>query len=130
MADARSRSESKASCRSTVRKARRRVNRRRSAYRCLIAQIRLLGTHVERRPNHLREVSKERFVRERLCRRLGDAEVDDFRHGTCIVLRDEQIRRLEIAMNDSLLMRMLHRVAHVDKQRESFARNPRERSRQ
>ena len=41
-------------------------------------------------------------------RRLGDAEVDDLGHGHAVVQRDENIRRLDVAVNDALLVRVLN----------------------
>ena len=42
-----------------------------------------------------------------LRRRLGDAEVDDLRHRRRRRERDQHVRRLEIAMDDPLLVRVL-----------------------
>ena len=38
----------------------------------------LLGAHVQRRTDHLREACVDRFVGQLLMQGLGDAEVDDF----------------------------------------------------
>ena len=48
-----------------------------------------------------------------LLRRLGHAEVDDLRHRHAVVQRDEDVRRLEVAVDDAFLMRVLHRLADL-----------------
>ena len=48
--------------------------------------------------------------------RLGQAEVDDLRHGDVVQQRDENVRRLEIAMDDALLVRVLNAVADLEEQ--------------
>ena len=45
--------------------------------------------------------------------RLGDAEVDDLRHRLAVVDRDEDVRRLEVAVNDAFLVGVLHRLADL-----------------
>src|SRR5262245_42557276 len=43
--------------------------------------------------------------------RLGHAEVDDLRHGPAVVQGDQHVGRLDVAVDDPLLMRVLHRLA-------------------
>ena len=59
--------------------------------------------------------------------RLRQAEIEDL----CLTaLRDEDVRRLDVAMNDLLLMRGVERIGSLNRQleqvghRERFTRNP------
>ena len=47
---------------------------------------------------------------------LGDAEVDDLRHGQSAVSGDENVRGLEVAVDDALLMRVLDCLADMNEQ--------------
>ena len=49
----------------------------------------------------------------RCLRRLGDAEVDHLRHRHAVVQRDEDVRGLDVAVNDALLMRVLDGLADL-----------------
>ena len=68
------------------------------------------------------EAGEHRPLGELLPGRLGHAEVDHLRHRLAVVLRDEHVRRLKIAMDDPLLMRVLHRVTDVHEQFEPILR--------
>ena len=57
----------------------------------------------------------------RCLRGLGDAEINHLGHRHAIVQRDENIRRLDVAMDDSLLMRVLNGLANLDEQFQPFA---------
>ena len=46
---------------------------------------------------------------------LGHAEINDLDDRFAIVQLDENVRRLNVAMNDALVMRMLNGVAHLTK---------------
>src|SRR5262249_10543920 len=48
--------------------------------------------------------------------RLGDAEVDYFRHRLAIVEGDDHVGRLQVAMDDALLMSVLNRLADGNEQ--------------
>ena len=48
--------------------------------------------------------------------RLGHAEVDDLRHRLAVVEGDQHVGRLEVAVDDALLMRVLDRLADGDEQ--------------
>jgi hypothetical protein len=61
-------------------------------------------------------------VRELLLGCLGDAEVDDLGYRHAIVQSDEDVRRLDIAVNDALLMRVLDRLADLDEEIEAVLR--------
>ena len=63
-----------------------------------------------------------RRVGQPALRGLGNAEVDDLRHGHAVVQRDEDVRRLEIAMDDPFLMRVLHRLADLDEKIQTLRR--------
>ncbi len=64
----------------------------------------------------------QRLFGQRLVRGLGDAEVDDLGHWLVIVHGDQNIGRLEVAMNDALLMGVLDGLADVDEQLQPLAR--------
>ena len=73
---------------------------------------RLLGRHVQRRADHLGEAGEQRLVGQLLPDRLGHAEVDHLRppaSPSCSV--DQDVGRLEVAVDDPLLVRVLHRLA-------------------
>jgi hypothetical protein len=53
---------------------------------------------------------------------LGDAEVDHFRHGTAVVERDKHIGGLDIAMDNTLLVGVLDRMADIQKQSQAGVR--------
>ena len=86
------------------------------------AHLRLLRTHVGRRADELLELRVNRLVRQPALRRFGDAEINHLRHGHAVVQRDQDVRGLDVAMDDALLMRVLNGVANVDEQVEPFAR--------
>ncbi len=54
---------------------------------------------------------------------LGHAKVDDFGHGSIVVIGHQHVRGLQIAVDDSLLMGVLHRLEQTEmKQLESLLR--------
>ena len=59
-------------------------------------------------------------VGQRLADGLGHAEVDDFGHGPIVVIGHQHVGRLQIAVDDSLLMGMLDCGADGEKQVESL----------
>ena len=61
-----------------------------------------------------------RRVRQPAFRRLGDAEINHLGHRHAVVQRDEDVRRLDVAMDDALLMRVLDGLANLDEQVEPF----------
>ena len=73
----------------------------------------LLGTHVLHRPEHLAELREHRPFGELLRRGLGHAEVDHFGNGMVVVLSHQHVVGLDIAMDDALLMGVLHRLADL-----------------
>ena len=53
--------------------------------------------------------------------RLGHAEVDDLGHRPAVVQGDQDVRGLEVAVDDPLLVRVLHRLADRDEQLQPLA---------
>ena len=85
------------------------------------AHLGLFRAHVQRRADHLRELRVDRAVGELLVDRLGDAEVDDLGHRLAVVRRHQHIRRLDVAVDDSLLMRVLDGLTNGDEQVQPLA---------
>ena len=56
---------------------------------------------------------------------LGDAEVDDLRVGPALVLGDDDVGRLEVAVDDALLVRVLHALADAHEQGDALAQRQR-----
>jgi hypothetical protein len=52
-------------------------------------------------------------------RRLGDSEVDDLRNRAPVDLRDQDVRRLEVAVDHAAQVRVLHARADLAEQREA-----------
>ena len=78
----------------------------------------LLGAHVLRRAEQAAELRRARVVDvDRPLDRLREAEVDDVRQRLAGLLVDEHVARLEVAMHDTALMRVMDRAAHRDEQR-------------
>ena len=85
------------------------------------AHARLFRTHVGGRAEKQLGVSEDGLVREPQIRRgLGDAEVDHLRHRHTVVLADENVRGLEVAVDDAFLVRMLDRVTDLDEKLQPF----------
>src|SRR4051812_3759065 len=76
----------------------------------------LLGAHVEWSTDELVEFGEQRPLGERPAGRLGHAEVDDFGYGRVVDDRYQDIGGLQIAVNDPLLVGVLHRPADEDEQ--------------
>ena len=54
--------------------------------------------------------------------RLGDAEVDHLGHRLAVVEGDQDVRRLQVAVDDALLVGVLHGLADRDEELEPLAR--------
>ena len=80
------------------------------------------------RPYEAAQGCVERVLGERLTHRLCNAEIDDLRGRLIVLQRDEDVRRLEIAVDDAFLMRVLHALADMQKQIESLFRRQASRS--
>ena len=68
------------------------------------------------------KLGEQRLLGQLLPGGLGDAEVDDLGHRPAVVQRDQDVRRLEVAVDDALLMGVLHGLADVDEQLQPLAR--------
>ena len=86
-----------------------------------LVQLRLLGTHVFERADHRAEFGVQRLVGQWRAGRLGDAEVDHLGNRLAVVERDQDVRRLQVAVDDSLLVGVLHGLTDRDGQLESLA---------
>ena len=53
--------------------------------------------------------------------RLGDAEVDHLRHRPAVLHGDQDVRRLDVAVDDALLVGVLDRLADLDEQLQPLA---------
>ena len=83
-----------------------------------LSRLACSGGHVLERTQNLANSGKERLVGEPVSRFhcLGQAEVDNFRNRFPVVGVDDNVARLEIAMNDPFLVRMLHAGTNIEKQ--------------
>jgi hypothetical protein len=66
-----------------------------------------------RRADHTAELGEDRLLGQLHTDGLRDPEVDDLHDWFAVVRRDHDIGRLEIAVDDALLVGVLHRRAHV-----------------
>ena len=57
----------------------------------------------------------ERLIRERLLNRFGNPEVDDLGNGLVVVVRDQDVRRFDVPMDDAFLMSVLDSLTHLGK---------------
>jgi len=62
-----------------------------------------------------------RFLRQLRLRGLGDAEIDDLGDRQAVVDGHQDVGRLEVAVDDALLMRVLDGLADFDEEVEPFA---------
>src|ERR1700716_778567 len=70
-----------------------------------------LKRYVKGRTDHLREAGINVLARQLLADCLGDAEVNHLDHGNAIVRSHQDVRRLEIAVDDAFTVGVLHRLA-------------------
>ena len=80
------------------------------------AHLGLLGAHVGRRADHGANWVKSGLLGEPLVGGLGDAEVDHLGHGPAVVQRDQDVRGLDVAMDDALLVGVLDGLADRDEE--------------
>ena len=85
------------------------------------AQLGLLGAHVLERADDRAVLGEQRLLGQPLVDRLGDAEVDDLGHRLAVVERHQHVRRLDVAVDDPLLVGVLDRLADRDEQLEPLA---------
>ena len=78
-----------------------------------IAQLRLLRTHVGGSADEVGIASKERLFRQLLVGGLGDAEVDHLGHRLAIMVRDHDVGRFDIPVDNALLVGVLDRLADL-----------------
>ena len=67
------------------------------------------------------ELGEERLLGQPLVDRLGDAEVDHLGDGLAVVERHQDVRGLDVAVDDPLLVRVLDRLADRDEQLQPLA---------
>ena len=56
---------------------------------------------------------------------LGDAEVEQLHHRRVAVVRDENVAGLQVTVHDKALVRVLHRIANLQKKGKSFTNRQR-----
>ena len=78
------------------------------------------GVHVAGRSEELAELGEQLLLRRARGCRLGQAEIDDAWDGFAVDVRDQDVGGLQIAMDDRLLMRVLHAIAGLHEQRHAF----------
>src|SRR5579863_5254219 len=84
----------------------------------------LFGTHVAGCPDQRAAVagkSEGLFEGRSWGNRFGDAEVDDTGNRLAVDFRDENVGRLQVTMDDGLLMCVLNAFANLDEERETVA---------
>ena len=87
-----------------------------------LVQLRLLGTHVFQRADHLAHLREHRlFGQPAAWIALATPKSMIFGTGVIVVLGDQHVGWFDVAVNDSLLMRVLDGVADVDKQLQPLA---------
>jgi len=86
----------------------------------LRGHLRLLGRHVFRGSDELALLGVDGAVAETGGGGLGDAEVDDLGRRLAVAHGDEHVGGLEVAVDDALLVRVLHRVADLHEEPEAF----------
>lgn len=72
----------------------------------------LLRAHVLQRADDAAEAREQRTLGKRLAHRLSHAEIDDFWHRLAVITGDEDIRGLDIPMNDAFLMSVLNGLTY------------------
>ena len=78
-------------------------------------RVGLLGRHVRRRAHDRPDVGQAHVGQLHLGR-LGHAEVDHLRRRPAVHLRHQHVARLQVAVDDPLLVGVLHRLADRDEQ--------------
>ena len=80
----------------------------------------IVRRHVQGSADDLGELRINRPFGEPMVRRLGDSKVNHLRNRLTIDLRHENIRRLDIPVNDPFQVSMLNRPTDRDEQLKSF----------
>ena len=84
------------------------------------AQLGLFRADVGRGPDELSDGREGRLRGEVALGRLGDAEVDHLGHGDIVVQGDENVRGLDVAVDDALEVRVLDRMADLDEKAQAL----------
>ena len=82
----------------------------------LARRVGLLRAHVAERADHGAHARVHGFRGELLRSRFGHAEVDNARHRLAVDFSDEDVRGLQVAVDDGLLVRVLHAFADLDEE--------------
>lgn len=86
------------------------------------AQFRLLRAHVRRGPDELPVRREQRLLRQTLVRGLGDPEINDLGDWGPVVKRDQHVGRLDVAMDDPLVVGVVDGLADVGEEIQPLAR--------
>ena len=85
------------------------------------AHLRLLRAHVGRRANELLEAGEHCLIRElNVGGRFGDAEIDHLGDRHAIMQCHQDVGGLDVTVNDPFLMGVLHGMADLDEQLQTF----------
>ena len=93
-----------------------------------IVQLRLLRRHVFQRADQRADLGVDAPIGQPRAGGLGDAEVDHLGHRPAVVEGDQDVRRLQVAVDHALLVGVLHRLADRHEQRQPLAGDSRARS--
>ncbi|HEY7117587.1 MAG TPA: hypothetical protein VH475_13445 [Tepidisphaeraceae bacterium] len=85
------------------------------------AGLGLLGAHVLRGSHHRPDPREKRLLRQDEVGGLGDAEVDHLGDRPAVDQRDQDVRGLDVAVDDALLVGVLDGLADGDEQLETLA---------
>jgi hypothetical protein len=85
------------------------------------AHLGLFGADVGWGANERLELRELGFVRQALVTGFGDAEIDHLGNRHAVMKGDEDIRWLDVAVDDAFLMRMLDRLADLNEELQTFA---------
>ena len=81
-----------------------------------VVELGLLGRHVERCAEHHLMGGVQRLFGQRLMHRLGQAEVDHLGDRLVVIRRDQDVRGLQVAVDDAFLVSVLKRGADLDEE--------------
>ena len=84
------------------------------------AEIGLLGTHVTQRADQHPDLREGGLLSEFRTGCLGQTEIDDSRYRHPLLQFDQNVRGLDVAVNDALLMGVLDGLADGNEERETF----------
>ena len=80
----------------------------------------LLRAGVLRRPNELAEMGEPGLLHRPFVRGLRDPEIDHLGNRSAVAFHDQHVRRLQVAMDHTLLVRMVDRMADREEEDESL----------